>query len=236
MITLDEALDRLLHLRSYRRAFLEWRYRELDLSNEDLVALSTIDREQLVRTAERVIQDLLARRHCGSGGLLELYPRTLEAWNRSRPEDESFAELMATFLESAAFQGYRQVPFAGLGWSLEEAFFAFCESAEIGDPITREREFLAAMLRALAVCPTAAFRIPDCVHRAAAGWFAISRRGTPILYAAARGRFMTGTITPFLAELLEEDRPAEVARRHGVPAAVLDASLSQLEAMGLLPS
>ena len=237
MIPLDRALDRLLHSRSYRQALLDGRYHELELAPDDLAAVASIDRDQLVAAAERVARDLLSRRHRGSGGLLELYPRTLAAWSRLHPEDESFTELLLSFSESPAFDGYRQVPFAGAGWSLEEAFFRFCEAEDIGDAVTRERELLGSLLRALAVCPTADFTLPDRVLRVEGGFVAVTTRGAPLLYAAVRGRFLTGSVTPFLAELLTCPEPPEhVATRHAVSQPVLAASLAQLAALGLRPS
>jgi len=133
MISLDQALDRLLHDRSYRSAFLAERFDALDLAPDDLDALGSIDRQQLVRTAERVAKDLIGRKHRGSGGLLELYPNTLGA--------DRLDETVYRFLESAAFQDYRELPFAGDGISLEEAFFRFCEAEGIGEPAVREQEF-----------------------------------------------------------------------------------------------
>ena len=54
MISLDVATDRLLHRVSYRQAFLDGCYDELDLSAEDLAALQQIDRQQLIETADSV--------------------------------------------------------------------------------------------------------------------------------------------------------------------------------------
>jgi hypothetical protein len=237
VISLDRALDRLLHHRSYLRAFLEGRTELLDVSAEDLAALGSIDRIQLQKTAERVRHDLLQRKHRGSGGIVAMYPRTIDAWKSSHPEDAELEELLSGFMESAPFEDYRELPFAGLGLSLEEAFFRFCEAEDIGDGGTREREFLTAMMKALVVSPCPDFTLPATIRRAQAGFFAVSVRAEPVLYAAARGRLTIGPITPFLSDLLtSSDPPAELARRHDVSPPVLQASLVQLAAMGLAVS
>lgn len=247
MISLDEALHRLLHKRAYRESFLAGRNEALDLSPEDLAALSSIDRGQLQKTAERVAADLGTRKHRGSGGLSELFPLTIEAWHQSReralgagtgktlPSRGDGRELMLSFLESEAFDAYRELPFAGLGTPLEEAFYQFAERAQIGDPVVRERERLGAILRALTVTPTADFLLPAAVRRVPRGFFAVASRGDPMLYAAVEGRFISGQLTPFLAELLVSPAaPAAVAERHGVSAPVLEASQKRLRELHLL--
>src|SRR5687767_7717160 len=123
MIAVDEAIDRLIHSRAYRQAWLDGRTDALDLEVDDLAALATIDRDQLVRTAERAARDLLGRRHRGSGGLCDLFPRTIAAWKQAHPRDERLRELAYAFMESEAFGAYRELPFAGVGLCLEDAFF-----------------------------------------------------------------------------------------------------------------
>src|SRR5262245_6377986 len=118
MISLDQALDRLLHSRSYRQAFLEDRNAALELTNEDLLALTTVDREQLVRAANRVREDLLHRTHRGSGGLTAMYPRTIAAWRELEPDDAALEKLLDLLMESEEFGDYRELPFAGLAVSL----------------------------------------------------------------------------------------------------------------------
>jgi len=236
VIGLDGVLDRLLHRRSYREAFLAGRFEALDLEDEDREALAGIDREALVREAESVREDLLHRRHRGSGGLLALYPRTLAAWVAAHPEDDGLVELLSRFMESEAFGGYREVPFAGQGRCLEEAFYRFCEEEEIGAPQEREEELLGAMARALLLSPDPDFTLPAEIRTSSGGFFAVARRGPePRLFAAVSGRLLTGPLTPFLADLLlSDDPPAEIAARHGVAPDIRDASLAQLRSLGLL--
>lgn len=229
MITIDEALDRLLHRASVLAGFLERGPAALDVSAEDAAALAVIDRAELARTARRVREEVLARQHRGGGTLLTMFARTIAAYPGGP------LRLAEAFLESRAFDGHREVPFAGVGCSLEEAFYRFAEAAEIGAAEEREAEFLAAMLRALAVNSRPDFVVPAEVRRAPAGFFAVGVRGEPTLFAALGGRFVTGTITPFLAELLLADGQGEaVARRHGVADGVLAASLEHLAGLGLV--
>jgi hypothetical protein len=234
VIGLDVALDRLIHLRAYRGAFLAGRFEALDVSAEDLETLATIDRQALAREADAVRDDLLHRAHRGSGGLLTLYPRVLAAWRAENPADTDLVELLSRFMESEAFAGYREIPFAGLGQSLEEAFYRFGEAEAIGDPEGREDEFLTAMTKALLVSPHPAFTLPSEIVPCPGGFFAVSRRGAPRLYAATGSRLVLGPLTPFLAELLlSPDAPAEIGARHGVALATLDAALVRLSDLGL---
>ena len=235
MIALDAALSRLLTDRGYRAAFLEGRVSALDLAPEDVAAIATSDRAQLVLTADRLRADLLARHHRGSGGIEALYPATIAAWREAHPEDDGLRELMSLFLESEAYGAYRQYPFSGPGLSLEEAFHRFCAAAEIGEARVREGEFLTAMMKALLVSPDPAFALPAEVQRAPRGYWAVTSGETPILHAAASGRLIVGAITPFLAEQLATREPsAEVDRQHGVGDEVLAAAVAQLAALGLL--
>jgi len=239
MIALDEALERLLTSRSYRGDFLAGRLDNLDLAEGDLRALEAIDKEQLVATAERLRDELLRRRYRGSGGLEVLFPQTLEAWRSAHDEDAHLHELIYTFLESPAYRVYREIPHAGLGACLEEAFFLFIEAESIGDPAVREEEFLIAMSKALALSPNPGFRIPSQVMRVPRGYAAVTTRSGPTLCAALRGKgdmqVVRGTITPFLAALLADpEGAADVAIEHGVTEAVRDASLAHLRGMGLV--
>ncbi|MDI1435031.1 hypothetical protein [Polyangium sorediatum] len=234
MISLDQALDRLLHHRSYREAFFEGRVEELDVSEGDLRALQSIDPEQLRRTAERVRVAVVQRKHRGSGGLLTIYARTLDAWRATHPEDHELDALMSSFLESPAFEAYRAYSHAGPGVCLEEAFFRFCDARGIGDGAILESEFLTAMMKALVMSPLPDFTLPGEIRVVPEGFFAVGERAGPTLYAAARGKLVLGAITPFLAELLlSAEDPVEIARKHHVATPVLQASLAQLAQLGL---
>lgn len=234
MIELAEALDRLLHRRSYREAFLAGRFAELDLAPEDLAALASIDRAELASAAGRVRGELLQRRHRGSGGVLALYPITLDAYQRAHPDDADLTELAAAWMETAAFEAYREIPHGGAGLSLEESFYRFAEDAEIGEASARESEFLAAIIKALVMSPRPSFTLPVEIRRAPQGHYAVGTRGAPTLFAALGRRFVVGPITPFLAELLMGSPPRDAAERFGVGAEALRASLEELGRMGLV--
>ncbi len=243
MITLDVALDKLLHKRAYRDAFLADDHAALDLSADDVRALSTIDRRQLSLASERIAKETFACKHRGTGDLRDLFPLTIAAWlaaqegaaegaaQRQRAE----RELAYAFLGSEAFDAYREHPFAGVGQTIEEAFFVFCEAAGIGDPAVRERELLSALVRALAVTPTMETTLPPTIRRVAQGFFAVTQRGAvPVLFAAVAGRYVTGELTPFLAELLlSSDGGDVVAARHDVVPEVFRAAEEMLRSLGL---
>lgn len=241
MISLDVALDRLLHKRAYRRAFLEGDHAALQLSAEDVRALATIDRRQLVLASERIAKETFACKHRGTGDLRDLFPLTIAAWMDAHAGDgrahgqRAERELAHAFLDSAAFDAYREHPFAGVGQTIEEAFFVFCERAAIGDPVVRERELLSALIRALAVTPTMEATLPPDIRRVTQGSFAVTQRGpVPVLFAAVAGRYLTGELTPFLAELLlSSDERDVVAARHHVAPAVLHAAEETLRSLGL---
>ncbi len=236
MIPLDQALDRLIHKRGYRDAYLQGRFDALELAASDLALVRSMNGQALGRLAERVAGEALARKHSGSGSLFELYPRSIQAWREAHPEDASGLCLAFAFLDSPAFDGYRELPFSGIGTSLEEAFFRFCELEGLADRVIREHEFLAAMMQLLVVSPSACVALPDCIQRTAGGFFSISARAAPTLYAAVRGRLVRGPLTPFLASLLAPGaQPRQVAEQHGVSKSVLDQSLAQLSALGLVP-
>jgi len=234
VISLDVATDRLLHRASYRQAFLDGRYDELELSAEDIAALQPIDREQLIETADAVRSSLLQRKHRGSGGIHATWPLTLAAWQAGH-DDESLDLFLDRFMESEAFGRYREVPHAGAGLSMEEAVYCFFESEDIGEAQVREAEFLAGICKALALNTKPSFTVGPPIRRAPAGWFAVSRRGPPRLFAAVAGNYVSGELTPFLAELLVSDQPPrQLAESHAVTPAVVDAALARFTALGLL--
>jgi hypothetical protein len=219
---IDQALDRLLHRRSYLALFL-LDPSKLALRSDDLEALSVIDRDELVATAIAVRRDLVQRNHRGSGTIADLYPATIG--------ERDIEELVGDFMESNEFDAYREIPFAGIGLSLEEAFYRYCDANAIGEPETREQEFLCAMMKALLLSPRADFTIPQAIRPCPGGVFAVA--GT-MLFAALGERLVTGPITPFLVDLLLRDEAAEsIAERHGVSSAELGASIDQLRLLGL---
>jgi hypothetical protein len=219
---IDETLDALLHRRSYLKLFLE-DPNQLGLPPDVLDALATTDRDELVATAKAVRRELMNRHHRGSGSLIDLYPSTIG--------ERDAEELVADFMESTEYGAYREIPFSGVGFSLEEAFYRYCEAREIGERETRRREFSAAIVKALLFSPRADFLVPPEVHRCPGGVFVLA--GTT-LYAALGPRFVTGPITPFLVDLLASAEAGEaIAERHGVSREGLDAAVGELRALGL---
>ena len=235
MITLDVALDRLIHRRSYRAAFLAGDGVP-GLSEAHLKDLGSLDARTLNELGTRVATDLFSRSHAGSGSLLDLYPRTIDAFRtRQAPSDaDAVHELAFAFMESPAFDGYREVPHAGPGLSLEEAFFRYAEVEAIGDGVVREMEFLAAMAKLLCASPQADIALPVEMRRTGGGYYAVGTRGSPTLYGALRGRYVKGPLTPFLVDLLAAGADfTKTAERHGVSNVVLTESLRRLSDLGI---
>jgi len=233
-MTLDEILDSLLHKRSFRIAFMEGRYEELAIGAAELEELRTVNVDQLASTANQIQRDLLRRKHRGGGGLVDLYRESVEAWKQSHPSDGDLEELSFTFMESEPFDAWRELSPGAGGIPLEEAFYLFLEQERIGCPVMREREFLTAMMKLLAVSPHADVKLSGRIRRAPSGFFALSSRGAPALYAAVRDSIITGSVTPLVHELLEStDDPEDVARRHGAPLEVLRAVVAHLRGLGL---
>ena len=194
MITLDQALDRLLHDSRYLTAFLSNDQSALQLNEHDLDALQTIDREQLLRAHRGVRAQVLRRSHRGCGSITTLFPETLASWTEAHPTDERLESLSASFLASPAFQAHHEVAFSGAGQCVEEAFYRFAEQVNIGDPAVREREFLHAMARALTMSPTPAFRVPPELRRDGDAWVGVTRRSGPTLFAATPKGLVTGPL------------------------------------------
>jgi hypothetical protein len=91
------------------------------------------------------------------------------------------------------------------------------------------------MIKAVLTSPDRDFTLPAEIHVSARGFFAVATRGAePRLFAAVASRMITGALTPFLADvLLREEDAMRVAERHGVSAAVAEAALAKLRALGL---
>lgn len=234
--TLNEVLERLLVDRAARDALFAGDRALLGVDAAVWRDLQTIDHEQLRQTAEKLRDQILSRRYRGSGDLTTLFPATIAAWRAAHPEDAELTRLAEDFVASAAYATYREFSFGGAGLCLEEAFFGFACAEELGEPHLREREALAAMVRALAVNTPPAFAVPEAVRRGPRGYWATTTPPGPIaLFAAVDGRVIEGEITPFLADLLAAAAPpAEIANRHGVTGDVLDAALGKLRTLGLL--
>lgn len=221
--TLDGALDRLLHDADLRRRFAEGE-RLFSLDDEDAAALGGVDVAQLDAMAAMVCEQVWRSSHRGGTTLARSFEATVAAWRREHPDDVDCAQMVERFVASPAFEAHRPSARGQRGTSIEEAFYAWCSREAIGDDRTRAREFMAAMARALTVCPDPEFRVPDVFRRVPGGWCAVLRGDPPWLFAAVRGRCVTGAITALVARLLEGEAPH-----------VDDAPVAaELRAMGLL--
>jgi hypothetical protein len=233
-VSLEIALERLLFDGAFREGFLRGETAGSSLSEDEIAALRTIDREQLVSASRLVCEGILRRSHRGTGSLLDAFPRTIEAWRRAHP-DLDLDALADELTSSPQFGSYRALPTCEDRMSLEEIFFRFAEEREIGEPATRLSECASAILCALAITPSPSFAVPAFLRRGPAGYFTILGREEPTLLAAIGNRFVRGQITPFLAALLTRDEPPEqVATQFGVASSDLAPLLEKLSELGLL--
>ena len=246
---LDRTLERLLRSRRAREAWVFGEHHD-DAAGND-AAVAALRRPQLETVAALMRRGVLTRCHRGTGTLVETFPRTIEAWRASHAEDDALDELMARFLDSEAYAAHGDLPFGGTGSCLEEAFFGFCEASAIGSPQEREAELLAAVGKALAVTRDPAFVVPGAFRPCARGYFAISSRSEPVLHAALFpvagtaaadagapvGAYVTGPLTPFIADLLiTNGSPRAAAARHGATDEATQQTLVELRRLGLLPN
>lgn len=182
---LDEALYRLLFDYGYRESFLRDDRAALGLADDDLRQLDAIDREELVKTAERIVADVLRGEIEGNGGLRAAYPGVFEALAEA---DLAAPETVREFVASAKFERYRELPFAGRGTCIEEAFFrflredaAFAGAAE-ENLLLLTHEFLTAMMSLLAVTPEPSFEVAttEAIRHNGCAWYATQRYPAPI--------------------------------------------------------
>jgi len=228
---LEETLYALLYDQGARAEFAA---RGWDLRKRS--PFDTVDMSQLEKMSRLIVRDLLRRSHVGSGALPTLFPLTVQAWRAQHPEDPELRSLIRDFCASPSFRKHREVPTQATGLCLEETFYRFCLDADFVDVEVLEAEFLAVMIRSLAVTPEPAFSVPAGIRSCATGWFALL--GTPerpILHAACGGQLITGEITALLAALLQEDA-TQVAAAHGVSVDDLAPAIDHLRSLGLLPA
>lgn len=263
-LELETALFRLLHHRAYRQAFVAGRYAELCLSEENLQHLMAIDRDDLEETARKIVRNLLRGDTTeGSGGLTCAFPRVLQMLQASGCD---LLELMYEFTSSEAFDRYREIPFAGEGICVEEAFYhylsddsRFAEGSVVYDLLTHE--FLQSLLAILVVNQDPSFVIETplvrsngvaryALHRMSketAEWIGNrtitdSKNRTVIwLYAATKQRFVSGPISPFIADVLAFGSPeallpvrADLMKKYSLTADAFQANVRKLGDMGLL--
>jgi uncharacterized protein len=194
---------------------------------------------ELEEAAQAVRAMVRGRSHRGTGRLEALFPRSLAPWHARNQADGDLDELFAAFLMSPAAGHWREVPGGcggedAAGCCLEEAFACFLEAEGGADPVTVEEELLSAVLRALTVAPDPAFRPPAAVRPAPGGWYAVTRASPPVLHAALDGRYLTGPVTPLVADLLAGAGVAAAPAGAAPPCAPSTLVRSRLVAMRLL--
>jgi hypothetical protein len=193
---------------------------------------ASLDRGELEEAAASVRKMVRSRTHRGTGGMEQWYPQTLASWRTLHAADGRLDDLLLRFCASPVCGDWRESPAGEPGISLEEALYRFFCDADIGDPAVREEEFLGAVVRGLAITPSAGFVWPKAVRRAPGGCFAVT--GSLVLHAALDGRYLRGPVTPLLADLMRGISPAAAAERHGVTPAELETVTGTLKKMRIV--
>jgi hypothetical protein len=162
-------------------------------SAEDALFRHT-ETEQVRRTGEKITADVLRRSRRGAQAVAKMYRRTLAHWE-AEEEGRSLRELLERFVASEPWARHGEDPGCATQWSLEEAFYRFACEADVGEAETRRVEFLEAMMRALAVQPRPAFRVPDEIEQMEAGPTAsCGLRGRRVVFAVREGRLIRGVV------------------------------------------
>lgn len=255
MRELNDALYLLLHDARYRKAFLDGDHARLGLAAQDEAALRTIDAEELVKTSEQILSNVLKGDFDVGGGLRRSYPAIFEAL---RQEGQLERSVMYEFLSSDAFLEYREIPFAGEGICVEEAFYLFLRDHPsflkgfAANAMLLRHEFLTVMLSILTVNrdPHFSLRSTDLIRTNGALRYAVQTYPRPIveallghaaagsgaeihyLYAASlRDTFVSGPIDEVAIALVESGSDG----RSGPPSAqgfvVASLALSQYSAL-----
>ncbi len=238
--SLSNALYRLVYHRTVRHLFSNGDFSRLELSKQDEQELSTIDLLELEATARTIARNMLAGNSGGSGGLRQSFPMTLALL-----EDAGISamEVMYRFLEAPAFRLYRELPYAGVGLSAEEAFEAFVQSHDgfvhlnplIG-PMA-QHEMLTALLSILVVTTQPSFIIKSplvhnngrcrfaCVlyprsfldsFRTGTGEGSSAEENVWYLYAATGTHFMHGPVTTLIAIIMDTGSLSDVIARSAI--------------------
>lgn len=219
MISLEAALERLLRSPTLRRALRGGRCDALEVASDDADELLAIDPDELDAAARAFTRSVRTRSHRGCMNLERAFASTLSSFRALHPEDAELDGLFSAFTASPAFDA---TPADGEPM-MEARFWRFLTDAGVGDACTRDGELLAATMRSLATAGDEGHRLPPQVHRCAGGWLAVEETGpSPRLFAACRGRTITGPVSIDVADVL-------LGRRVGAPA-----TRAALTSMGLL--
>ncbi|WP_437761783.1 hypothetical protein WMF27_02915 [Sorangium sp. So ce281] len=226
---LQSALYRLLHHRSFRDDFLAGRFDALGLEPRELCLLRPIDRAELVTLSESICRNVLRGELKFEGGMRGTFPDLFSLLERKGCAP---LEVIYRFVESPEYEDVRQVPYAGAGISIEEAFFEFLRregtllTLAPYAPLLLTHEFLTGMLAILVINrdPSFELRTPLIRSNGAARYavqrypldYARSLTERPLsadesgqvifLYAAAPGRLLRGPSTAAAVALVERGR------------------------------
>jgi hypothetical protein len=177
---------------------------ELDVEAADQDELAALDLLALERAATAFVRSIRRRSHRGSLSLERAFEKTIAAWRAKHPEDIELDELFTRFVESNAFERFREDGSEALGASIEEAFFRFATLEQIGTRATRETEFFVAFLVALAVVDAPRFMVPPELARCPRGHRAVAQTTEGhFLFAALDGRYVEGPVTADIARILD---------------------------------
>ncbi|MCU5684752.1 hypothetical protein OCF64_23605 [Bacillus wiedmannii] len=222
--SLDEILYNLLHDYEYRNLFLKDKFSELNISEENLKQIQTIDKEELIATSKTIIRNLLNGNIEHSGGLKTAFPGTFKELELNNID---LQQLMYEFVASKEFEDYKEIPYAGDGQCIEESFFCFLSNIEIiksnkNIELLLKHEFLNAMISILVVNAEPAFKIlsKDIKHNGHIYYASIrldrniaeALLGKKIqvqqdkiiwLFAAAKNRLIKGPIEENVLQLIE---------------------------------
>lgn len=186
------------------------------------------DAQQLTRTAERIATSVWTNRRRGAAAVKEMYRRTLSA-----TEARQHTALMKRFCASDWFRRFGERTDRDQQLSVEEAFYRFLCSEDIGVNDVRHLEFIDAMMRALVVQQRPAFQIPDELQSAPFGYFALAADGAQdYLFAIVDTRMVHGPIDTVTAEIVRHRaiRPSVSP----VTANAWDAARAQLADIGMV--
>jgi hypothetical protein len=204
----------------------------LGLSEQLANDLRTPSRCDVDALAAEISARLSVRANRGVGRLKTAFPKTFAAWNGVNGSDET--PLFEAFLASTQAAPWKPVPFAGLGPCLEECFATWAVEQAWADAGVVQHEMLSAVCRALATDPDPAFVPPTAFTGEPGHWIAVTVDPSPTVYAAVRGRVVTGAVTPLIAGVLRGEADAALAERLGVTVQSVGKTREAVAKKGLL--
>lgn len=255
-ISTDEAVYRLIHHKGYRELFLARAFSKMNLSESTLMDLETIDQEQLSASANRIAKKLLSGSHQGSHGLESIFEETFTAWKIQTKKEN--LNLIFDFMESDSFAKYHELSFVGKGYCIEQAFYEFIKKAiwNDGNPLEgiARNEFLISLFKTLSKAERPNFQLDArYIKKNDASLYSvqlyrhrlignrIEQKPHFVLYAATGGQLLSGEITPFIADILYDEKESpfkkmgEIIKRHNVSVRAFFSTCNQLIRMGVIP-